>query len=290
MATKPKPAALPGGVKPINPLASIPAVAPKPSAPAAAAGGVRAAPPPPPRAAAPPPPPPTKPEVPRYKALFAFEGQPGEINLTKGDIVELKEKDDNGWWLVSKNGTEGWAPSNYLELLPPPKAAAPPPPPPPGRRAPPPAPKPTGLSNGAGGSARTTPPSSGANTPPVLKPKPAVVPPTLAPKPGPPPLAAKPKPAVPAAGGGGGASRVPPIPKAPVGLGKPVGGGGGGGGGGGSGISLSALGGGQGRPGGGIQQMDLAAAVSALLLFRPCGWYADYVSLTPYPVCLSPSS
>ena len=60
--------------------------------------------------------------------------------MKKDDIVELVEKDNNGWWLVKKDGAEGWAPNNYLELVPPkPKAAAaapPPPPPPPPPRAP----------------------------------------------------------------------------------------------------------------------------------------------------------
>ena len=82
----------------------------------------------------PPPPPPEEPDVEQYKAKFAFEGQPGEMTLKKDDIVELVEKTDNGWWLVKMNGSEGWAPNNYLELVPPkPKArpaAAPPPPPP----------------------------------------------------------------------------------------------------------------------------------------------------------------
>lgn len=64
------------------------------------------------------------------------------MTLKKDDLYELMEKDDNGWWLVKKDGVEGWAPSNYLELVPPkPKAApAPPPPPPGGRRVPPTAP------------------------------------------------------------------------------------------------------------------------------------------------------
>ena len=69
-----------------------------------------------------------------WKAKFAFEGQEGEMSLKKDDLVEVIEKEDNGWWLVKKNGVEGWAPNNYLELVPPkPKAhhAAPPPPPPP---------------------------------------------------------------------------------------------------------------------------------------------------------------
>ena len=77
-----------------------------------------------------------------YRAKFAFEGQEGEMSLKKDELYELIEKDDNGWWLVKKDGVEGWAPSNYLELVPPkPKAApAPPPPPPAGRRVPPAAP------------------------------------------------------------------------------------------------------------------------------------------------------
>jgi hypothetical protein len=56
----------------------------------------------------------------------------------------------------------------------------------------------------------------------------------------------------------------PAVPKAPVGLGKPVAGGGAPRPSGGAGMSLSALGGAAGKPGGGIQQMDLAAAVRSL--------------------------
>lgn len=60
------------------------------------------------------------------------------MSLKKDDIVELVEKDNNGWWLVKKGDVEGWAPNNYLELVPhKPKAIASPPPPPP---PPPPAP------------------------------------------------------------------------------------------------------------------------------------------------------
>ena len=31
-----------------------------------------------------------------YKALYNFAGQEGEMNLVKGEEVEVKEKDDNG--------------------------------------------------------------------------------------------------------------------------------------------------------------------------------------------------
>ncbi|MCO5585712.1 hypothetical protein L7F22_039648 [Adiantum nelumboides] len=78
-----------------------------------------------------------------YKALFDFETEEnGEMALVKDELVEVSQKDDNGWWLVKKNGNEGWAPSNYLELVPqaPPKPKAAPAPPAATKRAPPPAP------------------------------------------------------------------------------------------------------------------------------------------------------
>ncbi|KAG8886928.1 class II myosin [Tulasnella sp. 332] len=82
--------------------------------------------PPPP----PPPPPPVltpveEPEIPTYKSLYAFEGQEGEMSLALGDIVELREKDENGWWMVVKGDEQGWVPSNYLELIPPKPKPAP---------------------------------------------------------------------------------------------------------------------------------------------------------------------
>ena len=64
-----------------------------------------------------------------YRAKYDFQGQAGELSLVKDDLVELVEKDDNGWWLVKKGTEEGWAPSNYLDLVAPkPKAAHAPPP------------------------------------------------------------------------------------------------------------------------------------------------------------------
>ncbi|KAN0100376.1 P-loop containing nucleoside triphosphate hydrolase protein [Tylopilus felleus] len=95
------------------------------------------APPPPPARNPAPPPPPEEPDVELYRAKFAFQGQEGEMLLQKDDIVELVEKDNNGWWLVKKNGEEGWAPNNYLELVPKKPRAPPAAPPPPARRPPP---------------------------------------------------------------------------------------------------------------------------------------------------------
>ena len=124
------------------------------------------------------------------------------MSLKKDDVVELIEKDDNGWWLVKMNGVEGWAPNNYLELV---QQSAPPPPPaaPPPRKAPPPkvdttpsaasaTAKPVSVfpgmapSNGSAAPWKTKPSNSDTDTRP---------PSSLASK-APPPVAAKPKPPV----------------------------------------------------------------------------------------------
>ncbi|KAG2155515.1 myosin class I heavy chain [Suillus clintonianus] len=129
--SRPKPAAqpLPGKSAPLAAVKQTPVAPPK------------LTPTPPTRKSVPlPPPPPKEPDAELYKAKFAFEGQEGEISLKKDDIVELVEKDDNGWWLVRKDGQEGWAPNNYLELVPPKPKAAPAVRPPPARPPPPSAP------------------------------------------------------------------------------------------------------------------------------------------------------
>ncbi|KAH9064082.1 P-loop containing nucleoside triphosphate hydrolase protein, partial [Lactarius vividus] len=141
--SRPRPAAQP------LPGSSTPAPLIKPVASTASSTASRAPPPPPVRDRVPPSAP-EEPDIPVYRAKYAFEGQPGEVSLVKDDLVELVEKDENGWWLVKKDGMEGWAPSNYLELVPPRPKAAPAPPPAPRRPPAPPAPvvapKPTAAS------------------------------------------------------------------------------------------------------------------------------------------------
>ncbi|KAJ7610778.1 P-loop containing nucleoside triphosphate hydrolase protein [Roridomyces roridus] len=253
--SKPKPAArpLPGQSRPA--AAPTPVIQAKPAAvpkPAAAASG-RAPPAKPSSAAAPPPPPPPPPPapaasaVPQYRAKFDFAGEEGEMSLTKDDLVELVEQDDNGWWLVKKNGVQGWAPNNYLELAP---AAAPAAPPPPARRPVPTKPaatttaratpltadasaKPVSVfpgmapSNGSATPWKKTPSSSTNDSPGHSRPGSGLgggkPPPPVAakPKPGAPPVANKPK--VP-----GGKPAVPtaPRPTPSGGASRPVGGGG----------------------------------------------------------------
>jgi myosin I len=214
-----------------------------------------------------------------YKAKFAFEGQEGEMTLVKDEVYELIEKDDNGWWLIKRGSDEGWAPNNYLELVPPkPKTMAAPPPPP--NRRPPPSTvaaaltpssaakvsiksvaadssaKPVSVFPGmapSNGSAMPWKKAPGAtngssdNTPPSSRPSSSMAgkpPPPVANKPKPPPVAAKP-----------GAPPKPPV-------GKPTGG-----------ISTPAKpGGGAPKPSGGAApgQMDLAAAVSNSNQFYNC--------------------
>ncbi|KAF9074890.1 myosin class I heavy chain [Rhodocollybia butyracea] len=135
--SKPKPVAqkLPGQT---STPAAAPSIVSKPTPVAVAAinsnGTARKSPAPPRNSVPPPPPPPPPPAQPAaelYKAKFAFNGEEGEMTLKKDDIVEIVEKEgDNGWWLVKKDGVEGWAPTNYLELVTsnaPPAAPKPPP-------------------------------------------------------------------------------------------------------------------------------------------------------------------
>ncbi|KAI0033976.1 microfilament motor [Vararia minispora EC-137] len=221
-----------------------PAVRPLPNGGAAAA--TRATPAPPNRAPVAPPPP-----LPPAEPDYPFEGQEGEMSLAKDDVVELIEKQGD-WWLVKKGSIEGWAPHNYLELVPPkPKAPHPPPPPPPAARraglaaAPKPAAatkpsaaptpkvvvqsltadasakpvsvfpgmKPAAAANG--GSSDSTPANSRPSTSlgGGVKPPP---PPIAGKKPGPPPVAAKPgAPKPPTAPRPGGAAAAG-LPKPPI--------------------------------------------------------------------------
>ncbi len=87
----------------------------------------------------------------------------------------------SGWWLVKRGDEEGWAPHNYLELVPPKPKAAPAPPPPARRPVPTPASvtsngsttKPAVPSATRAGAAKPKPPIATGNKP-VLALKPAV--------------------------------------------------------------------------------------------------------------------
>ncbi|KAI8361629.1 P-loop containing nucleoside triphosphate hydrolase protein [Mortierella sp. GBAus27b] len=104
---------------------ATPKAAPAASSESSVGAGRRNVPPPPPPA---PVEAPAAPSKPMYKAIYNFESQDaGEISFVKDDVMEISEKDDNGWWLAKKDGKEGWVPSNYLVEVPVPKPAPAPP-------------------------------------------------------------------------------------------------------------------------------------------------------------------
>jgi len=51
-----------------------------------------------------------------YRATDSFDEE-GSMQLVKGSVYELKEKNDTGWWLLKHGDGEGWAPSNYLQQV-----------------------------------------------------------------------------------------------------------------------------------------------------------------------------
>lgn len=133
---------------------------------------------------------PAAPEKPMYKALYDFAtSNDGEMGLSAGELVEVTQKEEGGgWWLVKKNGVEGWAPSTYLEYVPPkpkPVPAAPAPPAPAKRQPPaPPAAASGGVSSAAARFSGSATPPTGAGKPAVApKPAPAAPKPSVASKP-----------------------------------------------------------------------------------------------------------
>ncbi|CAO3600587.1 unnamed protein product [Absidia cylindrospora] len=120
-------------------------------------------PPPPPAPAAP-----ATPTLPTYKAIYPFQSDgDGEVSFEEGTVLEIVEKDDNGWWLARLDGKEGWVPNNYLEECVAPKPV----PPPPARRPPPSAPLPSSTaSTPSVPSSAPSVPSSTPNVPSNSKP------------------------------------------------------------------------------------------------------------------------
>ncbi|KAM9348749.1 neutrophil cytosol factor 1 [Symphorus nematophorus] len=53
-----------------------------------------------------------------YRVIADFEKtSKHEINLHTGDLVEIVEKRQNGWWFCQCESKRGWAPASYLEPL-----------------------------------------------------------------------------------------------------------------------------------------------------------------------------
>ncbi|KAJ7237689.1 hypothetical protein C8J57DRAFT_1727871 [Mycena rebaudengoi] len=64
-----------------------------------------------------------KTSLPMYRAKLANTGDRALMHLSKGDVVELQQRNDSGTWLVKKAGVEGFVMGNTLELVPAPSEA-----------------------------------------------------------------------------------------------------------------------------------------------------------------------
>nr|XP_047128266.1 SH3 and PX domain-containing protein 2B-like isoform X2 [Hydra vulgaris] len=54
----------------------------------------------------------------QYIAIESFEKtERNQVALKMGDVVDVIEKCDNGWWFVSIENEQGWAPGSFLEPL-----------------------------------------------------------------------------------------------------------------------------------------------------------------------------
>ncbi|EGS19242.1 uncharacterized protein CTHT_0058670 [Thermochaetoides thermophila DSM 1495] len=81
--------------------------------------------------APPPPPPAAKPKI-MAKVLYDFTGQrENELTIKAGQIIEILQKENNGWWLAKNGDASAWVPAAYVEEQAPAPAPAPRPPPPP---------------------------------------------------------------------------------------------------------------------------------------------------------------
>ncbi|KAG5928463.1 class II myosin [Claviceps africana] len=90
---------------------------------------------------APPPPPPPAPGRSKVvaKVLYDFSGQrDNELSIKAGDILEIVQKENNGWWLAKNDLGQAWVPAAYVEEqaspAPPVAKPKPTPPPPPAKR------------------------------------------------------------------------------------------------------------------------------------------------------------
>lgn len=121
------------------------------------------------RAPPPPPPAPASGKI-MAKVLYDFAGQrENELSIKAGDLIEITQKENNGWWLAKKNGQSAWVPASYVEEVKQAPISAPRPPPPP------PAPA-NGSSSSAAAAARgkPTPPQPPAKRPAASR-KPAAL-------------------------------------------------------------------------------------------------------------------
>ncbi|CZR64530.1 uncharacterized protein PAC_14428 [Phialocephala subalpina] len=63
-------------------------------------------------------PPPATTTAVQYRAMYDFTGQnEHEATVKEGDVIEVIEKTESGWWLVRFGGKLGWLPGAYVEEI-----------------------------------------------------------------------------------------------------------------------------------------------------------------------------
>lgn len=60
---------------------------------------------------------PAEPVLQRMMAEFNFRGEEGELNFRTGDVIQVIEKNDSGWWTGIVRNQKGFFPSNYTRPL-----------------------------------------------------------------------------------------------------------------------------------------------------------------------------
>ncbi|TPX17959.1 uncharacterized protein E0L32_011960 [Thyridium curvatum] len=167
-AVKPRPGA--ASSRPVSQAAAHaqPAAAVQPAAAAAATTVLPSHARQPSASRAPPPPPPMAPAQPpkiMAKVLYDFAGQrENEMSIHAGDLIEIVQKENNGWWLAKSGRQQAWVPAAYVEEQAPAPAPRPAPPPPPAGKAKPPQPpmkRPAGGRKPGGAAAALQPRDSG---------------------------------------------------------------------------------------------------------------------------------
>lgn len=57
--------------------------------------------------------------APALKARVLFDYEPledGQLALTEGEIIQVVQRDANGWWVGKSGGNQGFFPESYVEL------------------------------------------------------------------------------------------------------------------------------------------------------------------------------
>uniref|UniRef100_A0A452DHY1 Neutrophil cytosolic factor 1 n=1 Tax=Bos taurus TaxID=9913 RepID=A0A452DHY1_BOVIN len=52
-----------------------------------------------------------------YRAIADYKGSSSQMALATGDVVDVVEKNESGWWFCQMKTKRGWVPASYLEPL-----------------------------------------------------------------------------------------------------------------------------------------------------------------------------